>query len=101
MKTNNRWGIDIGWVVALVLVFLLITGCAKNKGNGFAPPPMPVEVATVATGTVSDKFEAVGTLEALEAITVVAQIDAQVTDIPYREGSVLEKGELIAQLDDE
>ncbi|MCI0406721.1 MAG: efflux RND transporter periplasmic adaptor subunit, partial [candidate division Zixibacteria bacterium] len=44
---------------------------------------------------------AVGTLEALEAITVVAQIDAQVTEIPYREGLVIEKGALIAQLDDE
>jgi membrane fusion protein (multidrug efflux system) len=101
MKTNNRWGIETGWVIALVLVFLLITGCAKNKGNGFSPPPMPVEVATVAAGTVSDRFEAVGTLEALEAITVVAQIDAQVTGIPYQEGSLIEKGELIAQLDDE
>lgn len=101
MKINNRWGIDIGWVIALVLVFLLITGCSKNQGNNFSPPPMPVEVATVAAGTVSDKFEAVGTLEALDAVTIVSQIDALVLDVPFREGAFIEKGGLIAQLDDE
>jgi len=100
MKTNNRWGIELGWVIALILVFLLITGCAKNKGNGFSPPPMPVEVATVTSGTVADRFEAVGTLEALDAVTIVSQIDALVLDVPFREGAFIEKGGLIAQLDD-
>ncbi|MGH8003899.1 MAG: efflux RND transporter periplasmic adaptor subunit [Limisphaerales bacterium] len=100
MKTNNPWGIDVRWVIALVLLFLL-AGCAKNSGGGFAPPPMPVEVAVVTSGTVSDRFEAVGTLEALDAITVVSQIDALVTDVPFHEGALIEKGGLIARLDDE
>ena len=99
MKTNNRWGIDVGWVIALVLLFLIL-GCANNKGGGFAPPPMPVEVATVTSGTVADRFEAVGTLEALDAITVVSQIEALVTDVPFHEGALIEKGGLIARLDD-
>jgi membrane fusion protein (multidrug efflux system) len=100
MKTNNRWGINLGWIIALVLL-LLIFGCSSNKGNSFAPPPMPVEVATVTSGTVSDRFEAVGTLEALDAITVVSQIEALVTDVPFHEGALIEKGGLIARLDDE
>jgi len=79
---------------------LLLAGCSKNKGGGFAPPPMPVEIATVTAGTVADRFEAVGTLGALNAITVVSQIEALVIDIPFREGSLIEKGSLIAQLDD-
>ncbi|HLG94187.1 MAG TPA: efflux RND transporter periplasmic adaptor subunit [candidate division Zixibacteria bacterium] len=98
MKTNNRWGIDIHWVIALLF---LLASCSKNSGGGFAPPPMPVEVATVTSGTVSDRFEAVGTLEALDAITVVSQIDALVTDAPFHEGAFIEKGGLIARLDDE
>ncbi|MCI0330750.1 MAG: efflux RND transporter periplasmic adaptor subunit [candidate division Zixibacteria bacterium] len=101
MKTNNRWGVDVGWVIALVLILLLVAGCAKNSGGGFAPPPMPVEVATVTSGTVADKFEAVGTLEALEAITVVSQIDALAMQVPFEEGRYIEKGQLIARLDDE
>ena len=100
MKRKIRDGINTGWVIALVLIFLLITGCAKKKGGGFAMPPMPVDVATVNTGTVADRFEAVGTREAVDAITVVAQIDGQITAIPFEEGAVIEKGGLIAQLDD-
>lgn len=84
----------------LLLAFLVVVGCSNNKGGSFAPPPMPVEIAEVAKGTVSDRFTAVGTLEAVNAITVVSQIDAVVQEIPFLEGSLLAKGDLIAQLDD-
>ncbi len=84
----------------LTLVFFLLAACSKNKGGGFAAPPMPVEAATVTSGTIADRFEAVGTLEALNAITAVSQIDALVMEVPFLEGTLLEKGDLIAQLDD-
>lgn len=63
-------------------------------------PPMPVEVSPVVVQTVEDKFEAVGTIEAIEAITVVSEIDAAVKALPFDEGGVISKGEVIAQLDD-
>jgi len=63
-------------------------------------PPMPVEVSQVVVQSVEDKFEAVGTIEAIEAITVVSEIDAAVTALPFAEGSHMRKGDLIAQLDD-
>ena len=63
-------------------------------------PPMPVEVAQVKVQKVADKFEAVGTIEALEAITVVSEIDGAVVSLPFQEGSVIKRGELIAKLDD-
>ena len=63
-------------------------------------PPMPVEVAQASVQKVEDKFEAVGSIEALQAITVVSEIDAAVTGLPFQEGTFVRKGELIAQLDD-
>ena len=63
-------------------------------------PPMPVEVSPVTVQTVEDKFEAVGTIEALEAVTVVGEIDATVKALPFNEGGFIGRGELIAQLDD-
>lgn len=88
-----------GWKSGFLLLVFLLAGCAKKQG-GFAPPPMPVEIATVTSGTVVDRFEAVGTLEAQEAITLVSQIDALAIDIPFQEGYLLQAGDLIAQLDD-
>lgn len=63
-------------------------------------PPMPVEVSPVVVQKVTDRFEAVGTIEALEAITVVAEIDAAVTAFPFKEGGFITRGQPIAQLDD-
>jgi len=61
---------------------------------------MPVETAAVVQERVADRFEAVGTIEAAEAITVVSEIDGLVVSLPFREGSAIQRGGLIAQLDD-
>ena len=63
-------------------------------------PPTPVEVTDVKTENIADKFEAVGTIEAIEEVKIVAEIDASVKSLPFNEGSLIKKGELIAQLDD-
>lgn len=87
---------------ALLVATALVAGCGQKgpQGGGFAMPPTPVEVAAVVQSTVSDRFETVGTIEAGEAITVVAEIDGVVTEIPFREGQAIGKGGLIAHLDD-
>ena len=86
----------------LVLLAIWPIGCGGPGGEGgrFAMPPMPVEVTPVNTQRVEDKFEAVGTIEAIEAITVVGEIDAVVKDLPFKEGGYLRRGTLIALLDD-
>jgi membrane fusion protein (multidrug efflux system) len=77
-------------------------GCAEKEaaGGGFSMPPMPVEVAPAQVQRIADRFEAVGTVEAEAAITVVSEIDATVVRLPFAEGGALERGALIAQLDD-
>jgi len=61
---------------------------------------MPVEVSPVVVQKVSDRFDGIGSIEALEAITVVSEIDGAVKALPFREGGFIRSGELIAQLDD-
>src|SRR5262245_40035843 len=85
-----------------LLTSILVFGCSggDNHAGGFSLPPMPVEVANVERQNVTDRFEAVGTIEALEAITVVSEIDGTVKALPFVEGSTLDRGSLIAQMDD-
>ncbi|MBK9096516.1 MAG: efflux RND transporter periplasmic adaptor subunit [bacterium] len=99
LRLLNRY-----WLISSITIFLtiLIISCGdqSSAGGQFSMPPMPVEVAQVVKQGVSERFEAVGTIEAIEEITVVSEISATVVDIPFTEGSQISKGELIAQLDD-
>jgi membrane fusion protein (multidrug efflux system) len=61
---------------------------------------MPVEVADAKTQKVTDRFEALGSIEAIESITVVSEIDGAVTALPFEEGAFIRRGGLIAHLDD-
>lgn len=89
-------------LISGILILGVLSGCSKNEAGGgrFSMPPTPVEVAPVSLQNVADKFEAVGTIEAIESITVVSEIDAAVVSLPFREGGEIKRGDLIAQLDD-
>jgi len=89
-------------VLGFAILATFAFGCSKQQagGNRFAMPPMPVEVSEATAQSVTDDFEAVGTVEALEAISVVTEIDGSVVSLPFEEGSTIKEGQLIAQLDD-
>ena len=72
--------------LGLAVTAIAASGCSKENANGgtFTMPPMPVEVAHATVQTVTDRFDAVGTFEAMEAITVVSEIDAAVVALPFR-----------------
>lgn len=82
------------------IILSLTAGCGKQAGGNFTMPPMAVEVSPVIVQTVVDKFEGVGTIEAIEAITAVSEIEGAVKALPFKEGGFIRRGELIAQLDD-
>jgi len=94
-----------GWLypgLVMAGLLLLFGGCSDEQGpaGGFQMPPTPVEVTDVKAQNVADKFEAVGTIEAIEGVTIVSEIDAAVVSLPFDEGSYIKKGDLIARLDD-
>lgn len=97
-----RRSVDSGALAtAAALLVLGAAGCQKGpQGGGFKPPPMPVEIAAVSQGSVADRFEAVGSAEAGEAIQVVSEIDAVVRRLPFVEGQPVRTGALLVQLDD-
>lgn len=88
-------------MAAVPILLAFFAGCGKESASrGFSMPPMPVEVSQVTVQKVVDKFEGVGTIEAIEAVTVVAEIDAIVKSLPFEEGGFIERGRVIARLDD-
>ena len=79
---------------------LALPGCGRKAAGGFQMPPMPVEVADVKTEPVSDRFRAVGTVDADETVKIVNEISAVVRELPFAEGQAVAQGALIARLDD-
>ena len=105
-KRARRAAARTGAAASLLLAATaLLSGCSKRGAaqggaGGFKMPPMPVEVASVVQAPVVDRFDAIGTLEAGEAITVVSEIDGTVVELPFREGGAVSKGDVLARLDD-
>ncbi|MCA8962768.1 MAG: efflux RND transporter periplasmic adaptor subunit, partial [Planctomycetes bacterium] len=69
-------------------------------GGGMKRPPTPVEVADVTVSDLVDQFHAVGTVRAVESITVVSEIGGVLRALPFREGDHVARGTLLARIDD-
>jgi len=89
-------------LISALLFSLSSVSCSDDQGAGqqFSMPPMPAEVVSVKMRKMTDTFEAVGTIEAVEEITIVSEIDAVIKSLPFKEGSFIKKGDLVVQLDD-
>ncbi|MBK6765697.1 MAG: efflux RND transporter periplasmic adaptor subunit [bacterium] len=85
---------------AAVVAFSFAGCMGGGWGGGFSMPPTPVETTTAKVQAVEDRFETIGSIEADEAVTVVAEMGGTITRIPYGEGGSVGKGELLAQIDD-
>lgn len=70
------------------------TPASKGAGKG-----VPVKVAAVRTGTISEEVTAVGSLLANEAVMIRPERDGRITVIHFTEGQVARKGEKLVSLD--
>src|SRR5579859_4176007 len=91
MKTINLLGI------AVLVIGLLATGCAKHAART-APPPL-VEVTPVTQDDVPIYHEWIGTLDGLVNATIRAQVTGYLTAQDYREGEAIKKGDLLFEID--
>lgn len=88
-------------VVALVALALTPVACGgKKAGGGFTMPPVSVEVVAAKKEPVRDTLHALGTVEATERVKVAAEIDALVRELPFDEGRLVRKGQVLAILND-
>jgi membrane fusion protein (multidrug efflux system) len=82
------------------LLAAVVAGCGGKRAGGFQMPPTPVEIAAVTAGGVTDRFRAVGTIEAEETVGIVNEVAGVVRELPFAEGQPVRRGELIAHMED-
>ncbi len=87
--------------VFVCLAALLSVSCGGKKAAGdFTPPPVSVEVVTASKEPVRETLHALGTVEATESVKIAPEIDALVRELPFDEGRLVRKGQVLAVLND-
>ncbi len=88
-----------GKPMVVVGALLLVVACGGKPSSQGAPPPTEVSVVTVATETVPETYEFVGTVQAFRSVEVRTPVSGIITDRPFREGSLVSRGEVLYRID--
>lgn len=75
-------------------------GAASGPGGGAGRPP-GVEVARVETMRLTDDAQAVGSLRSRQGVIVRPEVSGRITQLNFRDGDRVRKGQLLVQLDDQ
>lgn len=101
LKTN----IFKSTVPVLGLAIALLSGCHAKKDEakgdkGKGPQDLRAEGIVVKAGELMSTYQSTGNLLANEAINVYPEVAGRITDIRFKEGTVVHKGDLLVQLND-
>jgi multidrug efflux system membrane fusion protein len=105
---RRRWP-WIAVVVGGVLAYLVFRGAHKTPaGDGSAAGPakgqaaaraIPVVAATSRTGDLGVYLNGLGTVTPLSTVTVRSRVDGQLMNVSFKEGQLVQKGDLLAEID--
>lgn len=85
----------IGWLALLAVVS---AGCGQGQAKS-AAPPLPVEVAEVVQRDVPLYWEWIASTDGSVNATIRAQVQGYLISQRYHEGDVVEKGQLLFEID--
>ena len=74
-------------------------GPASAKGKGGAQPAVPVTTGVVTAKTVPVELEAVGKVEPLSTVSVLARVGGELTGVRFAEGQEVQKGQVLFTID--
>jgi len=89
----------IAVVGALYYVFGGPTALQRRANRFGTEGPVPVVVASAARADVPVYLDAVGTIKALNTVTVSPQVDGKLLNVNYQEGQDVKKGDILARID--
>jgi membrane fusion protein (multidrug efflux system) len=69
------------------------------QGKEFVPPPATVTTAPVVSMAWEQRLTAVGSLEAVQGVTVTAELSGKIEQIAFEPGARVEAGDLLVQQD--
>ena len=103
-KGRTRRNLAIGLIVivvgaALIYVFTGSPPPQNRSRFGAEGGPVPVLAAAAAKADVPVYLDAVGTIKALNTVTVRPQVDGKLLSVGFKEGDDVKKGDVLAVID--
>ena len=96
---RRRWIWSAGLGLAVLAGLFLLRGKKDDAAGKGAARPVPVLVATARTGDMPLTLTGLGTVTALDTVTVRSRVDGQLVRVAFTEGQQVQQGELLAQID--
>jgi membrane fusion protein, multidrug efflux system len=96
---RNRRARLILAVVAAVLLILVLEHLFERKPPAHGAAPQVVKVAQAAGGDMPETLTELGTVSPIATVTVLPQLSGYLTEVGYREGQDVAKGQFLAQID--
>ncbi|MFZ0313979.1 MAG: efflux RND transporter periplasmic adaptor subunit [Candidatus Korobacteraceae bacterium] len=97
------WSSCLGWAAAIAICAMLAacsSQSATKSAKASAPPPaVPVGVATVKQGDFNVYITGLGSVQALNTVSLKTRIDGQIMQVNFREGQDVKAGELLIVVD--
>src|SRR5450631_1414382 len=105
------------WAISLAILLLLFgsgfllsqhatntvesgpAGAAKGGRRGGGGGAIPVSVAKVTQGNIGVFINALGTVTPVYTVTVTSRVVGQLMEVRYREGQIVQKGQVLAVID--
>lgn len=95
-RTRRFW---VGVLLSLAALFLIKYSGLFNQCNETAASAVPVVTAITHTANVPGYIAALGSVAPTYSVTVKTQINGQLLQVLFREGQLVKKGDVLAEID--
>ena len=103
---SRKWPWLIGIGAAILLAILFSTRASQQKKEQAAAAkkeaasrPVPVSGVAAKTGDLGVYISGLGTVTAINTVTVRSRVDGQLVKVAFKEGQVVHEGDLLAEID--